>query len=254
MKKIIWLLTFILIANFAGAQELDVTFKKANSLYKNGEYKKAAELYEEIITSKKVSSELYHNLANCYYKLNEVGPSIFYYEKALLIDPLNEDAKNNLVFAKRLALDRIEELPKSVLQKFNSNYISKISYNNWAKITVFLSFLAAFLFISYYFSSSPTRKRLFFTTSVLSTLLLVISLAISYHQYNKSANTIEAIIFSSEVSVKNEPTKNGDEVFVIHEGAKVRVLDEVDDWQKIRLADGKIGWLKSNDIKILSLF
>ena len=254
MKRIIWLLTLVVTTNFANAQNTDELFNKANNLYKNGSYEQAVELYKSIIESKNISSELFYNLGNCYYKLNKVGPSIYNYEKALLLDPLNEDAKNNLVFAKRLTLDRIEELPKSVLQKFNENYISKISFNGWAVIAVVISFLASLLFILYYFSITPSSKRIFFSTSILSFILLVISLAITYHQFSKTSNTVEAIVFSDEVSVKNEPTKNGDEVFSLHEGTKVIVLDEVDDWKKIRLSDGKIGWLKSNNIKILDLF
>ncbi|SNR17394.1 SH3 domain-containing protein [Tenacibaculum jejuense] len=254
MKRIIWLLTLFVSASFANAQNTDELFNNANNLYKNGSYKEAAKIYESLIASKTVSSELFYNLGNCYYKLNKVGPSIYNYEKALLLDPLNEDAKNNLVFAKRLTLDRIEELPKSVLQKFNENYISKISFNGWAVVSVIISFLASILFILYYFSLIPSRKRIFFTTSILLFLILIISLAITYHQYSKFSNTVEAIIFSDEASVKNEPTKNGDEVFLLHEGTKVIVLDEVDDWKKIRLVDGKIGWLKNDNIKILDLF
>jgi len=254
MIKQITCLFLILISNLTFAQNANEAFDKANNLYKNGEYKKAIELYEEIISSGEISSELYHNLGNSYYKLNKVGPSIYNYEKALQLDAFNEDAQNNLIFAKRLALDRIEELPKSVLQKFNINYISKISFDGWATTSIIFSFLAAILFILYYFSINPSKKRLFFTTSILSFILLLIALSITYHQFNKYSNTIEAIVYTSEVSVKNEPTKNADEAFVIHEGTKVYVLDQVDEWKKIRLLDGKIGWLKSKDINVLHLF
>ncbi|CAM1340096.1 tetratricopeptide repeat protein [Tenacibaculum amylolyticum] len=252
MKKLFLLL--VLVVATVGAQNANTIFSEANALYKNGEYQKAIDLYEQVVASKEISSELFYNLGNSYYKLNKVGPSIYNYEKALQLDPLNEDALNNLIFAKRLALDRIEELPKSALQKFNINYLSKLSYNQWAVITVLFSFIGAILFLLYYFTQTPARKRLFFTTSIFSFILLIISLAITYHQYNKVMNTVEAIVFVPEISVKNEPTKNAEEAFIIHEGTKVAVLDEVDDWKKIRLADGKIGWLKSGDIKVLNIF
>ncbi len=253
IKNIIWLFLLILPISII-AQNSNEQFKKANSLYKNGEYVKAAELYEEIVKTNEVSSELFHNLGNCYYKLNSVGPAVYNYEKALRLNPLNEDAQNNLIFAKRLTLDRIEELPKSLLQKINLTYISKISYNGWAVISVLFSCITAVFFILYYFSINPANKRLFFTTGVLSFTLLFISLGITNHQFNKHSNTIEAIIYSSEVSVKNEPTQNADEAFIIHEGTKILVLDEVDEWKKIRLPDGKIGWLKSKDINVLNVF
>ena len=119
MKKIFFLL--LMIANSVVAQNTDDLFKSANDLYKNEKLEEAIELYKKIETQGLVSSELYYNLGNSYYKLNKVGPSIYYYEKALKLNPLNEDVKNNLVFAKRLALDNIEELPKTVFQKINKN-------------------------------------------------------------------------------------------------------------------------------------
>ncbi|MFY7671220.1 hypothetical protein ACOSP6_09080 [Tenacibaculum sp. MEBiC06402] len=253
MRKIVLLLAFFTL-NTIISQSSNELFEQANEYYKNQEYSKAITLYEQIEETGEVSSELFYNLGNSYYKINKVGPSIYNYEKALLLNPLNEDAQNNLIFAKRLSLDRIEELPKSVLQKFNENYLSKLSYNQWAVLAVILSFLTSCLFLLYYFSQIPSYKRFYFTSSILSVIFLIAVLSITLNQYKKASNTIQAIVYATEVSVKNEPIKNADEAFVLHEGTKVFVLDEVDDWKKIRLVDGKIGWLKKDQINILSVF
>lgn len=250
MKRIIVILLFF-TAHFVLAQAVNDTFAKANTLYKEKKYSEAIKLYDEIENSGKVSSELYFNLGNAYYKLNQVAPSIYNYEKALLLDPLNEDAQNNLIIAKRLTLDRIEELPKSIFQKINDNFLQKLSYDTWAVITVLLSFVASFLFLMFYFSYTPSKKRLFFTTSILSFILLITTLAITFTQYNQSKSNIEAIVFNEEVEIKNAPTDDSDAIFTLHEGTKIKVLDAVDDWNKIKLADGKIGWVKSNVIKVL---
>jgi tetratricopeptide (TPR) repeat protein len=248
MKQVIVLLLF-LISTIISAQTADELFANANTLYKNGKHQEAIKLYEKIETAGNVSSELYYNLGNAYYKLNKVAPSIYNYEKAIQLDPLNEDALNNLIIAKRLTLDRIEELPKSILQKINKNFLQKFTYNTWAIIVILFSFLAATLFLLYYFSYTPSKKRLFFTTSILSFILLFITLTITYSQYNQSKNTVEAIIFSEEVEVKNAPTNDANEIFTLHEGTKVKILDAVDDWKKIKLVDGKIGWLLSKNLK-----
>lgn len=252
MKKVF--LLFLLISNILSAQDNDKLFANANALYKDGKYQEAITIYEQLEKSNLVSTELYYNLGNCYYKLNKVAPTIYNYEKALQINPLNEDARNNLVFAKRLSLDRIEEVPKSFFQKFNLEYISKLTYEDWAVVCIILSLLGTVLFLLYFLSLAPARKRLFFTTSMLSYIVLVISLFISFNQYYKKINIVEAIVYVTEVSVKNEPTKNADEAFIIHEGTKVLVLDKVDDWKKIQLLDGKIGWLKANEINLLNIF
>ncbi len=252
MKKIVYILLFV--SSFLSAQNVEKLFQEANDMYKVGKYEEAIALYEKIETNDVISSELYYNLGNCYYKLNNIAATIYNYEKALLIDPLNEDAANNLIFAQRLTIDNIEALPKSVFQKFDENYIKKLSYNNWAIAAVVFSMLGSLLFLLFYFSYTPSKKRLFFTGSILSIILLIISVSLSYKEYAYSKSNIDAIVFAEKTEVKNSPTFNSEDVFTLHEGTKVKVLDSVDNWKKIKLADGKIGWIDAADIKVLRLF
>jgi tetratricopeptide (TPR) repeat protein len=252
MKKILFLILFI--ANTTSAQSVDGLFSSANDLYKNEKFEQAIELYKKIESKGLTSSELYYNLGNSYYKLNKVGPSIYYFEKALKKNPLNEDVKNNLIFAKRLALDKIEELPKTVFQKFNINYLQQLSYNQWAIVVIVFSVLGSLLFLLFYFADTPFIKRFYFVTSSLSFILLITALIITFNQYSISKNNKEAIVFAEETEVRNAPTFNSEEVFTLHEGTKVLVLDAIDSWKKIKLADGKIGWIIADEIKVLNDF
>ena len=247
MKKILFLL--LVIANSISGQNADSLFVSANELYRNGAFEEAIKKYKEIETLDSVSSELFLNLGNAHYKLNKVGPTIFYYEKALKLDPLNTDVKNNLIFAQRLALDNIKEVPKTIFQKFNSTYLQKLSYNEWAIVVVLFSFLTAILFLLFYFGYSPTKKRIYFSTSLFSFILLLFVVFITYNQYNQAKNKKEAIVFAEKTAIRNAPTLNSEEVFILHEGAKVIVLDAIDNWKKIKLADGKQGWIISEEIK-----
>ena len=252
MKNILFLL--LMIANVVVAQNVDTLFVSANELYRNGAFEEAIKKYKKIESQDTVSSELYLNLGNAYYKLNKVGPSIFYYEKALKLDPLNVDVKNNMIFAKRLALDNIEEVPKTVFQRINKNYLQKLSYNDWAIVVVVLSFSSAIFFLLFYFGYSSTRKRIYFTTSGISLLLLIFSIFVTYNQYSQTTKNIEAIVFVKKTAVRNAPTFNSEEVFILHEGTKVMVLDAVDNWKKIKLIDGKQGWMIADEIKLLTDF
>lgn len=251
MKKIFFLLCLLSTAVFVAQTSNNVVFEKANLNYKEGKYQEAIDLFKTIEAKNSVSSTLFYNIANSYYKLNNVANTIYYYEKALKLDPLNTDAANNLEFARRMTIDNIEELPKTFLQRLEANYIQKLSYNQWASSAIFLSFLASILFLLFYFSSISNRKRIYFLTSMLSFLLLAITIFISYNQYQRVINTRDAIIFTPKVSVNSAPTINSDEIFVLHEGTKVMVLDAVDNWKKIKLADGKIGWIITTDLKEL---
>ena len=252
MKKILILL--LLIANVLNAQDEQKIFESANEMYRQQNYEKAIEYYKILEKYNLISSELFYNLGNSYYKLNKVGPSIYYYEKALKLNPLNKDVQNNLVFARRLALDNIEELPKTVFQKLNSRYLQKLSYNQWAIVSIVFCALGSLLFLLFYFSNQPRSKRTFFVTSLISFLFLIISLTITYNQFSYFKNNKVAIVFAEETEVRNAPSLNSEEVFTLHEGTKVIVLDTIDDWKKIKIADGKIGWIIANDIQLLDNF
>ncbi len=233
------------------AQNAAELFEKANAAYRDGSYSQALKTYHKTEKLGQESADLYFNMGNAYYKLNQIAPSIYYFEKALLLNPLHEDAKHNLVFAQRMTIDAIEIVPKSVLQRFNMAIIYPISYNTWAWISVVLAFLIAGFFLSYYFSRYTTNKRVFFILSFVSVglFLFVLSFTIkAKHHYNKDQ---PAIIFSPKVSIKSEPQLNASETFVLHEGTKVQIVQTIDNWSKIKLTDGKIGWLLNTDFKKL---
>jgi len=251
MKKLLFLLLILFVSATVAQTSTDL-FTEANAKYKTENYQEAINLYKQIEGDNSISSALYFNLGNCHYKLNNVANTIYNYEKALLLDPLNEDALTNLEFARRMTIDNIEELPKTFLQKLEANYIQKITYNQWAISAVISSVLAAILFLLFYVSEISSKKRIYFLTSVLSFFILIVSLFISYNQYQKAINTKSAIIFSPKVSVNNAPTLNSEEIFILHEGTKVAVLDKVDNWKKIKLSDGKIGWISTDALKELN--
>ena len=248
MKRIVIILC-VFFTSFGFSQTADELFFQANNLYKNGSYAEAIELYKKVEDLELQSDDLYFNLGNSYYKLNKVAPSIYYYEKALKLNPLNEDVKTNLAFAKRMKIDAIEVLPKTFLQKFSEKYIYQFHYDTWAWIAVILSFIGAVLFLLYHFSYSSGKKLLYFNTSILSALLLIISVVFAYKSFGHEKNTIAAIIFKQSTEIKNAPTLNSDTTFELHEGTKVLVLDAIDNWKKIKLADGKIGWILTDDLR-----
>ena len=146
MKQLIYVfILFYTLGVFA--QNADNLFTEANDLYTAGNYKEAIETYHKIEDLDVESAELYFNLGNCYYKLNKVAPSVFYYEKALKLNPNYTEAANNLAFAKRMTIDVIEELPQTFLQRFSKNIIQKFSFDTWAYAAVIASFLVALFFL-----------------------------------------------------------------------------------------------------------
>lgn len=232
------------------AQNNDL-FQKANSAYNEGNYSEAVNNYERILEKGETSSEVYYNLGNAHYKLNQIGPSIYYYEKALQLDPGDSDIKNNLEFAQNMLIDDIEEAPKTGLSKIINNIISTLSFNGWAWLAVIGSMAFATFFLLYYFSGSSGIKRLFFTSSAIAFFIMVSSLIFAFQQQGYHKKSQFAIIFSEEASVRSEPTMRSDEILTLHEGTKVKVLETFQNWIKFELENEIQGWMDKSEVRFL---
>ena len=252
MKQLIYILAFFgSILTFAQNSQL---FDEANALYNDANYTEALEKYKTVLNSGEHSAELYFNIGNAHYKLNHIAPSIYYYEKALLLKPNDKDIKNNIAFARNMTVDAIDSVPEVGISKLIKNVTNMMSFDGWAKTAIVFVMLFVILFIAYYFSHSTSKKRLTFLTSNLSFVLAIVSLVFAFHKFKLVSNDQPAIVFAQETKIKSEPNLRSTESFVLHEGTKVQVLDTVSNWKKIKLSDGKVGWIANDDIKMLKKF
>jgi len=250
MRKIIYII-ILLISAFSMAQN-NTLFSQGNSSYNEGKFQDAINAYERILDAETHSAELYFNLANAYYKLNRIAPSVYYYEKALQLSPKDKNIINNMSFAKNMTIDEIEALPEIGFSKITNQVINKYSFDTWAMLSVFFVVVFVVLFLAYYFSYSSTSKRFAFLASSLSIVLILITLVFAFQKYDYDQKDKPAIVFAQESEIKNEPNLRSEIVFKLHEGTKVQVLEIYnEDWTKIKLADGKTGWIPSEDIKEL---
>lgn len=246
MKKLIYILITILLTQATVAQD---AFEKANALYRKGNYVDAAQEYESILKGKKESAEVYFNLGNAYYKMGKIAPSVYNFEKALQLDPNNKDAQINLGYAKKMTIDNIKEVPKVGFSKMLYNLTGAYHYNTWAWIAVGFAFAFLAMFIGYYFAGSTLIKRVFFFAMFVMLLVIVISVLSAVFVKSVENNQHPAIVFAEVIAVKSEPSQNSEDAFVLHEGTKVNVLETVDNWKKIELADDSVGWIESSAIK-----
>lgn len=226
-------------------------FESANALYNEGKFAEAIDKYNTILSTKKHSAELYFNLGNAHYKLNHIAPSIYYYEKALQLAPNDADIENNLAFARNMTIDAVDVIPEAGLSKLLNNATNTLTFDAWAKISIGFVFCFVILFLIYYFAYTSLRKRLTFLGSLASLLLMCITLLFAFHKFNLDKKDKPAIVFAKESLIKSAPNNRSEESFKLHEGTKVQVIDTVNNWKKIKLQDGKTGWISSEDIKAL---
>tara|TARA_B100000941_G_scaffold50262_1_gene31966 strand:+ start:506 stop:1333 length:828 start_codon:yes stop_codon:yes gene_type:complete len=228
------------------------SFEKGNLLYNNAQYVESLENYNEIIDSGYQSAELFYNIGNCYYKINDVANAILFYERSILISPADEDVRNNLQMVRNSLIDDIDQVPESFfISKLNS--ISALySHNAWGIFCIVLSFVFLLLFNLYYFSNSPIMKRSTFLGLIFLFLIILIVLRLGFNSLEKNYIEKYAIIFAQKIEIKEQPNLRSDNILQLHKGSKVKVIDEFnEEWSKIKLANGQEGWIRNNEIKII---
>ena len=246
MKNIFYLILFLGQATLA-----QNNFEIANKLYQKGNYQDAIEQYQSILKTNRHSAELYFNLGNCYYKLNKVAPAIYNFEKALLLNPNDDEIKNNLKFAQKLQIDDIKEVPKVGFNKWAQDFVAINDFDTWARISVGLSIIFLLSFTGYYFSGTSLLKKISFSAMLLIFILFSLSIYATIFEKQNYQNEKPAIVFEEITPVKTEPKNDASDAFLLHEGTKVFIKDTLDNWRKIEIPDGKSGWINANAIKEL---
>ena len=254
MKKIIIAINIIWMfsPSILSAQiNLESIFSQANELYNKGSYIEAINNYKEIIKNDFHSAELYYNLGNAYYRLDSIASSVYYYEKALQLNPNDREIIDNLALVNKTLVDEIDPITTPLIESI-LNSISNIFYfETWGYISIFFSFLIVALFLSYYFANSSRIKRLTFVLLCISSILMLASLINGNKGYDNYVNNEYAIIYSYETDLKTERNFRSETLFMLHEGTKVQVIDNYNNWIKVRLVNGQIGYIQLIDVKIL---
>ncbi len=251
-KKIVWALLllsvgFRLQATGTGTA-VDSLIIRANLFYANQMYEQAAELYQQVVDTGLVAPELYYNLGNAYFKQHNIPMAILNYERALLLDPGNEDIKYNLELARTFVQDKIEVLPRFFLVEWYRWFLERMSSDGWARFSM-IAFVVGLFFLSLFiFGKRLAVRKTGFTVGIVVLFFSVLSFFFAWQSSRILTAHDHAIVMQPAVTVKSSPDDNGTDLFVIHEGTRVGVIESAGDWTEIRLDDGSKGWLPSEAI------
>ena len=252
MKQIIIILSiFFTITGGLAAQDFQNIIDTANSYYSQGNYEQAVELYQQVLESGYEASEIYFNLGNAYFKSNMTTKAIINYERALQLEPSDEDILFNLALSQQYVIDKIEEIPEIFFKSWYRSFIQMFSSNLWAIISLASFVVGLVFFLVYFLVSKIGLKKSGFWLGILLMIISVSSFSFSNKQKEEALSKEIAIITTPSVVVKSSPDESGTDLFVIHEGLKVTVTDNLSEWLEIKLPDGNKGWLKTTDLEII---
>jgi len=224
-------------------------FTQANDAFQQKKYQNAIQQYEDILQKEQHSTELYFNLANAYYKNNDLGKAILNYERALLLSPTEEDVLYNLELAKAQRIDEIELLPPFFLAAWWQGMRRTASSTGWSIIALLLLWLGIGGFVLFFIGKERQKKKWGLIGGVIATLLCILPFSLAYSKASMEKNSGEAIILAKDVNLKSGPDAASTTLNELHEGTKVQLLDDVETWHQVRLPNGEIGWLEMKEIE-----
>lgn len=255
LRKVVTVVTLLLSLGASmniQAKDLDSLWTAGVQAYTDGKFSDASAAWTSIEESGQKSAKLYYNLGNAWFKQGNYPKAILNYERALRLDPSYSDARYNLEFTSNFVQDKIEPVPEFILKSVARKVCYVMGSNAWA--VIFLVLLAAALVMGLLFllGSSVGKRRAGFYCGIVLLLLSAGALSFSIWQKSDSVKTDTAIVMSPVSSVKSSPSSGSSkDLFVIHEGTKVTILDEVGSWKNIALADGRQGWITSNELEVI---
>lgn len=247
---ILLMLPMMLMADNDAPAELK--FEQGVKSYTNGEYQEAASQWMEIYQTFKLSSpELFFNLGNAYFKLTDYPSAILFYERALKLEPSYEDAIYNLNVANMRITDKIEPLPELFYQTWFKTIVNLFNANQWSILFLLTLLIATAMFALYVFSNTMRLRKNGFYGGVILFLLATLFFYFGSVKHRKSEVEKNAIVFIARSPVKSSPSEMGTDLFFIHAGTKVLIVDQIGNWVKIKILDGNQGWIESEHLEVI---
>lgn len=239
-----------LLGTVFAQDDADSWFEQANAAYNSGNYDNAIASYQKILDNGMESVPVYYNMGNAYYKLGDYPMAIYCYEKASKLDPSDEDVQANLAIANAAIVDKIEPVPQSFFVRWWHSLRSALSGNQWAWCSIAAFALLLVMLFLFLRARKVGLRKLGFFMGMVFFIAFALSVVFALQQKLIADKEDHAIVMTPTVTVKSSPSTNSVDLFVLHEGAKVDVMDTQGGWAQIRIANGSVGWLEVSEMRI----
>lgn len=229
-----------------------ITKAQADSAYINNDFAGAIAIYEAILNAKGESADIYYNLGNSYYKMDNIAKAILNYEKALLLNPGDGDIRFNLELAQSKTVDKVIPMSEMFFATWTRSLINTLSEKGWSKMGIITFILTLLALGLYFFGKKIILKKIGFISAIVFFLVCVLANIFASVQKKEIMSHGNAIIMVPSITVKSTPNEGGTDLFILHEGRKVMIKDNtMKEWKEIQLEDGNAGWVPTNVIEII---
>ena len=249
-------MALLLLVPFGAAQAAesypDSLWRSGVEAYTAGDYASALKDFEDVRETGLMSKELYYNLGNSYLRSGEIAQAILWYERACRLDPSDADIRYNLEYARALTQDRIDEVPEMFFQQWRRGVCYLLPSNAWAVIGLVSLALMVACVLLFLLGSTGGRRKLGFFLGIAFLVVALLGWDFAQWQRSEALRQDMAIVMKPVSSVKSSPSADGaKDLFILHEGTRVRILDNVGGFSNIELADGRQGWIPASEIEVI---
>ena len=232
-------------------ESADSLFAKANKEYAQKNYEAASATYQKVLDAGIRTSSVYYNLGNAQYRQNSLALAILNYERAHRISPNDDDVNANLRLANSKITDKMEVVPELFLKRWWTSFLLLGSVQNWSVFGVIALLLGFVGLVIYLFSIKVELKRLSFYSGLLLIFLGICCISFASAEESYLLSHKEAVVFNGVVNVKSAPDVKQKTLMIIHEGTKVRVIEPRENWIKVELPNGNIGWVEAAALQLI---
>lgn len=224
---------------------------QADSAYAAEKYEEAIPIYMALLKEGE-HADVYYNLGNCYYKTDRLALAILNYERAALLSPGNPDVRFNLELARSKTIDKITPESEMFFVTWYEDVVDMMGMDGWARTGIVAFVLACASILVFFLSNKVVWKKSGFFGALAMSAVVVLANVFAWTQHRELNVRSGAVVMSSSVVVKSTPNESGTELFVLHEGTRVEIIDgSMKEWKEIRLADGKVGWMPAGAMEVI---
>ena len=232
---------------------------QANAAYQRDDFNGALSLYEQAAKEDGTSSLLYYNMGNTHYRLGNMGKAVLYYERALLLDPSNDDARTNLEFVNdklQLKIDRGSSFVSDTI----GGFVRSIASDTWAQLGIASFILLLVAVLVYIFAEAVILRKIGFFGGGVLLLVSIVSNICAFYTHSIAVNKNYAIVTIPSATLSTSPRvpkDKSEEAFMLSEGTKVEIVDSVQGavdgevimWLDVKADDQHRAWIRSTDVE-----